>query len=64
MAKKICSERSDDAIYLAIEGIKKLYPHSNGAPWDLFDLDRKFDKAVQAATAANEQGSWLEEIGE
>ncbi len=64
VAKKICGERSSDAIYLAIEGMGKLYPHSKGTPWDLFDLDRKFDKAVQAATSANEQGSWLEEIGE
>jgi len=62
-AKRICSERDQDAIELAITGIAKLFPYSKGEPWDLFDLERKFDKAVQAATSAGEQTSWLEDIG-
>ena len=30
-----------------------LFPYSDGAPWDLFDLERKFLKAAHAFAASD-----------
>ena len=49
IARKIADGHSAQDIVLAFLGIGQLFPHSNGEPWDLFDLDRKFTKAVAKA---------------
>lgn len=49
VADRICSGQPRDRVVLARLGIGNLYPHSDGEPWDLFDLERKFSKAVAAA---------------
>lgn len=48
-AQRICSQHSREEIVRACVGIGQLFPHSDGQPWDLFDLERKFAKAFQAA---------------
>jgi len=47
-AKQICAKHSKDDISQAFLGMGELFPYSNGEPWDLFDLDKKFSKAKQA----------------
>lgn len=47
-AKQICDKHNRRDIALAFKGMAQVYPYSNGEPWDLFDLDRKFTKAKQA----------------
>jgi hypothetical protein len=47
-AKQICSKHSRMDIIQAFNGMGQLFPYSEGEPWDLFDLDRKFTKAKQA----------------
>ena len=51
-AKRLVAAYDRIAIAQALEGIGRLYPHSNGEPFDLFDLERKFAKAL-AAPALN-----------
>ena len=48
-ASRICQKYTREQIAQASVGILQLYPHSNGEPWDLFDLERKFAKAMQGA---------------
>ena len=48
-AKRICEKFSQEQIVQAAVGIKYLFPYSKGEPWDLFDLEAKFDKAMAAA---------------
>lgn len=48
-AKRICGEYSRSEIVQAAVGISQLFPHSDGEPWDLFDLERKFAKAMEGA---------------
>lgn len=33
----------------AVRGIQIMFPHSEGEPWDLYDLERKFVKALKSA---------------
>lgn len=47
--KRIAEKASPAEIVAAMVGMDALFPHSNGEPWDLFDLERKFTKAVAAA---------------
>ena len=47
-AKQICEKHSREDIIKAFNGMGQLFPHSDGTPWDLFDLDRKFSNAKQA----------------
>lgn len=49
VAKRICNAYPRDSVIRAALGLPKLYPHSTGEPWDLFDLERKFAKAIAAA---------------
>lgn len=48
VAALICAERSAEDIRRAISGMGKMFPYSNGQPWDLMDLRKVFDKALQA----------------
>lgn len=48
-AKRICAKHPRADVVQAAVGIKLLFPHSEGEPWDLFDLERKFAKAHAAA---------------
>lgn len=49
IARQLADGHSAQEIALAFLGIGQLYPHSNGEPWDLSDLARKFTKAVSKA---------------
>ena len=49
IAKRICEANDPEAVIAAALGIEQLFPYSKGEPWDLFDLERKFSKAVAAA---------------
>lgn len=48
-AKRICENHPRERIVAAFIGMDQLFPHSDGQPWDLFDLERKFSKACEAA---------------
>lgn len=48
-AKRIASSHGGPDIVMAFLGIETLFPHSDGTPWDLFDLEKKFSKAKAAA---------------
>lgn len=48
-AKRICDNHPRERIAAAWVGMDQLFPHSDGQPWDLFDLERKFSKACEAA---------------
>lgn len=50
-AKDICRDRNRDDIRKAIRGMSNLFKYSNGQPWDLLDLRREFQKALEAADA-------------
>lgn len=43
-AKQLCQQHARTDIAAAFVGMGQLYPYSNGDPWDLFDLDRKFTR--------------------
>lgn len=45
-AKRLVERHADDELLFAMVGITRLFPHSQGEPWDLFDLERKFPKAL------------------
>jgi hypothetical protein len=47
-AKRICEKFTKSEIITAVSGISRLFPHSNGTPWDLFVLERKFTLASAA----------------
>tara|TARA_R110000787_G_scaffold9902_1_gene34229 strand:+ start:249 stop:602 length:354 start_codon:yes stop_codon:yes gene_type:complete len=47
-AAKRIAERDLSHVKAATIGIGLLFPYSTGAPWDLFDLERLFTKAVLA----------------
>jgi hypothetical protein len=55
-AKKLASLYSRVDLERALDGIGRLYPHSNGAPWDLFDLEKKFVNALAAPTTTANGG--------
>ena len=50
-AKRICEKYTRQQIVQAAVGITQLFPHATpkNEPWDLFDLEKKFDKAMAAA---------------
>lgn len=48
-AKRLCEAHTRPEIAAAWLGMPLLFPYSNGEPWDLFDLERKFAKAVAKA---------------
>lgn len=51
-ARRIAAKHGAEQIAAALTGIENLFPHSQGEPWDLFDLERKFPKAVAAVNGA------------
>ena len=51
-AKRLTSTYSRVDLERALDGIGRLFPHSDGQPFDLFDLERKFANAI-AATVTN-----------
>lgn len=50
-ARKIADHHSAEDVMLAFVGMCGLWPHCppKNEPWDLFDLDKKFPKAVRSA---------------
>jgi len=48
-AKRLVDHYTVDDLRAGLVGIARLFPHSDGEPWDLFDLERKMAKAVAAA---------------
>jgi hypothetical protein len=56
VAKRIAESQPEKRVDAALDGITGVYPYSDGAPWDVFDLERKFSKAA-AAGAAKTNGS-------
>lgn len=48
-ASQVCDGRDPRHVMLAALGMGLLFPYSEGTDWDLFDLDRKFTKAVNKA---------------
>jgi hypothetical protein len=48
VAKRLTKAYDRTTIIRALDGIQQLYPHSDGEPWDLFDLEKKFTKATTA----------------
>lgn len=48
VAKRLTEAHDRPTVLRAIDGIQQLYPHSDGEPWDLFDLEKKFTKATTA----------------
>jgi hypothetical protein len=55
-AKRLAGEYTQGEILEAMDGIGGLYPHSDGQPWDLFDLERKFANALNKARAPTDSG--------
>jgi hypothetical protein len=47
-AKTIQDERTPEQINRAIQGMPRLFKFSRGQPWDLFDLQREFQAALNA----------------
>jgi hypothetical protein len=47
--KRLAEEHPAAEIAAAMVGMGQLYPHSDGQPWDPFDLERKFAKALAAS---------------
>jgi len=48
-AARMCGKYDRASIVQAAVGIGQLYPYSKGEPWDIFDLEAKFQKALEAA---------------
>jgi hypothetical protein len=48
-AQRIAAASTAGQVARAFAGMGELFPHSNGEPWDLFDLEKKFAKAMAAA---------------
>lgn len=49
MARTITDGHTRAEIAVAFMGMGQLFPHSDGQPWDLSDLGKKFQKATAAA---------------
>jgi len=47
-AQRVCSNGKHDDVARAAFGMRNLFPYCDGAPWDLFDLERLFAKALAA----------------
>lgn len=47
--KRLAESNAPRTIVQAMVGMGSLYPHSDGEPWDLMDLERKLTKAQAAA---------------
>ena len=45
VAKRIAEKHTHSEIVRAMVGMSQTFPHSKGEAWDLFDLERKFQKA-------------------
>jgi DNA-binding transcriptional ArsR family regulator len=56
-AKRLVSDADRPTLERAVEGIGRLYPHSEGEPWDLFDLEKKMAKALAAPEKRNGRGA-------
>lgn len=48
-AKRLAEKCDREQIVQAFVGIEQMFPYSKGEPWDLFDLEKKLPKALQAA---------------
>jgi hypothetical protein len=52
-AERLAMRYELNDIVMAYRGIALLFPYVDGAPWDMFDLEKKFGKAMQAAAVEN-----------
>jgi len=48
VCKRLAEQHSKDEVAAAFLGIEKLYPHSEGEPWDPLTLQKKFGLALAA----------------
>lgn len=48
-AANVVKDRDPRLVMLAALGMGHLFPYSKGHPWDMFDLNRVFTKAVECA---------------
>jgi len=60
-AKRLVKDYSRSDLEGALDGIGRLFPYSNGTPWDLFTLEKKMATAVNAP-ATNGRGGLPSEV--
>lgn len=56
VAKRLAKDHEPRRLALALYGMDRLFPHSDGEPWDLFDFERKFSKAASKGAEAARDG--------
>ncbi len=61
-AKRLADDYTPEEIARSMYGIQYLYPHSDGEAWDLFDLERKFQKCFDQARSEIESNTLKPEI--
>ena len=64
VAKRLTKAYDRTTIIRAVDGIQQLFPHSDGEPWDLFDLEKKFTKATTARRNGREGTTQQAELDE
>lgn len=57
VAKRLAEKHEPRRLAIALYGMDRVYPFSDGEPWDLFDLERKFSKACNAALSGGSDGT-------
>lgn len=57
VAKRICQDHDPEAVMTAAVGIERVFPYKTGVPWDLFDLERHFQKAFAEGTSRVVEGN-------
>lgn len=50
VAARLAKRHTRSEILRALVGMAGVFPHSNGEPWDLFDLERKFSRAFDGCS--------------
>jgi hypothetical protein len=69
VAARICEKHTAEEVVYAFLGIDHLFPYSKGEPWDMFDLEKKFSKAMAKAQdhpdikRQREEAAFMEAIG-
>ena len=53
-ARRICMEASRYQVELAFRGMGKVFPFSQGEPWDLMTLEKWFSRALQAGSGGGD----------
>jgi len=55
-AKRLVRDFDAGSLSRALDGMDRLFPHSKGEPFDLFDLERKMAKALEAQANVSARG--------